>query len=273
MIVERGTIADWHLLHELHYKSAGTPSAARIWRLRLGDDTIGALVMGAPKPLLKERHACMRRIKPGGAETKLTNTHRYNWMNANVRVIARLVVDVPYRGVGVGYRFMNLASRLENFRYIEILSSMSKYNLFGPAAGFSFMPPMTSLKFDQGVKFFKSHFRSHPSDLIALMEELDGMRPFMREKTLKAVRDFYSRNSALENTGNARLNSEARIAAKSPEELIKSLQQLVLASPLYGLWESPDYALGVRQMPTQLPLSTFDEQPPTAPLKRLSELL
>ena len=32
-------------------------------------------------------------LKPGGAETKLTNTNRYVWVNRNMRVISRFVVD------------------------------------------------------------------------------------------------------------------------------------------------------------------------------------
>src|SRR4029077_4573316 len=93
MLVERGTKKDWELLHELHYKAENLPSAPRFWRLTLAGETIGVMVTASPKGLLKERHVAFPILKPGGHDTPVTNRARYIWLNDNVRVIARFVID------------------------------------------------------------------------------------------------------------------------------------------------------------------------------------
>ncbi|MBO6510630.1 MAG: hypothetical protein JJ979_19470, partial [Roseibium sp.] len=52
-------------------------------------------------------------------------------------------------------------------------------------------------------------------------------------------------------------------AAMDTRTLIKNIQQLTLASPMYGIWKNPD--LG-RELPERLPLAAFDNQAPTEPL-------
>lgn len=270
MVVERGNKDDWNLLHELHYKADNLASGSRFWRLRLGTETIGVLVSANPKGLLKERHLAFPKIKPGHQDTYLTNVYRYEWINAYLRVISRLVLDTPYRGIGAGYRFMNLVARMENRWFVEIQSSMSKHNLFGQGAGFTFVQPMHSAKFEKGVKFLRCHFGSNPQDFEAIVEELDAMPLHLRAKTVAACKDFYSRNSALENTGAVRGRGDHRIDALTPRLLIKAMQQMILASPLYGIWENPDWFAGCDlHYPEQLPLIAFDEQGPNEKLKRL----
>lgn len=259
MWVERGSKADWDLLHDLHYKAENLPSAPRFWRLTLHGETIGVLVTASPKGLLKERHDAFPTLKPRGDETPLTNQLRYKWINANMRVISRFVLDTMYRGIGAGYRFQNLASRLEGFRFIEIQSSMSKFNTFGQKAGFKFVTPRNSNKYEQGLKFFRSHFSANPQDFEAIIAEIERLSPGPRERCLAETREFYLRHSALEKTGSNRGRGAERVAAMTPAVLIKALQQLVLASPLYGVWQNPD--LGT-ELPARLPLTAFERQLP-----------
>jgi ABC-type ATPase with predicted acetyltransferase domain len=157
MFIERGTIEDWGLLQDLHYKAEHLPFGPKFWKLTLYGNTIGVIVTGAPKGLLKERHLVMPQLKPGGNETKLTNTQRYQYINANFRVISRFVVDTMYRGVGCGYRMMNIVSRMEGKTFMEIQSSMSKFNFFGQKAGFKFVRPINANKYEAGMKFFRTH--------------------------------------------------------------------------------------------------------------------
>ena len=257
MMVERGSKADWELLHDLHYKAENLPSAPRFWKLTLRGETIGVLVTASPKGLLKERHVAFPILKPGGNDTYITNKKRYEWLNANVRVISRFVLDTMYRGIGAGYRFQNLASRLEGFRFMEIQSSMSKFNFFAQKAGFRFVRPMNSNHYDQGLKFFRSTFSSSPQDFEAIVAEINAMSPAVRERVLTDTRHFYLRHSALENTGSNRARGFERVEAMEVKVLIKSLQQLILASPMYGIWQNPD--LG-RALPIELPLTAFDHQ-------------
>ena len=142
------------------------------------------LVTANPKGLLKERHLAFPKLKPGAGDTKLTNTYRYKFINANFRVVSRFVVDTIYRGIGAGYRMMNLVSRMEGNTFMEIQSSMSKFNLFGQKAGFRFVKPSNSNKYEQGLKFFRTNFASSPQDFEAIVNELEGKSPAERERLL-----------------------------------------------------------------------------------------
>lgn len=258
MVVERGTIEDWRLLSELHYKQSGSlPAGSHHWRLRLRGETIGVLVMASPKLLLKERHVLFPNMKPGN-DTRTTNVYRMKFLNANFQVVARVVVDTMYRGAGLAYRFTNLAARMEGKRYIEIQSSMSKYNMFAQRAGFKFVKPMRSNKYELGIKFFRQNFESNPADLEAMIGEMLVLPDIQREALEEKCRHFYLRNSALENTGKSLGGVGERRVAKLPiRSVLSNLQQMVLASPLYGVYVNPDPGI---TLPETLPLAAFDWQ-------------
>lgn len=262
MHVERGSKADWDLLHDLHYKAERLPLGPRFWRLSLHGNTIGVIVTGSPQGMLRERHLVFPNLKPGAGDTKLTNTNRYKWINANFRVISRFVIDTMFRGIGCGYRMMNLVARMEGNTFMEIQSSMSKLNIFGQKAGFAFVKPMHANKFEAGMKFFRSHFEANPQDNEAVITEIE--KSPNREFLIQACRDFYLKNSARENTGSAREGAEERVARMSVKELVKGIQQVCLASPMYGIYRCPDPKGAV---PDRLPLLAFDCQKPNEPLK------
>jgi hypothetical protein len=262
MIVERGTRADWELLHDLHYKAEKLPIGPRFWKCSLHGQTIGVLVTGNAKGLLKERHMIFPKAKPCGADTKISNTQRYVWVNANFRVVSRFVFDTMYRGIGCGYRMMNLVARMEGNTYMEIQSSMSKFNHFGQKAGFRFLKPINARKFEIGLRFFRQHFESTPQDYEAIVNELNSKAEVERNRILEECRAFYYRHSALERTGAARLRGENRVLSMGAPELIKALQQVCLASPMYGIYISPDKG---RVIPQSLPLTAFDWQKATEP--------
>lgn len=265
MFVERGTSEDWRLLHDLHYKAEKLPIGPRFWKLTLHGETIGVLVTGTPKGMLRERHIVFPNLKPGAGETRLTNTNRYNYINANFRVISRFVIDTMYRGIGAGYRMMNLVSRMEGNTFMEIQSSMSKFNAFGQKAGFRFVKPMNANKYEPVMKFFRSHFTASPQDFEAILTEIAGKSEQEQQRLFETCKDFYFRNSALENTSNGGANMEKRAAAMSLRDVIKGIQQIGLASPLYGIWKCPDPKGSV---PECLALTAFDRQGPNERLKQ-----
>jgi hypothetical protein len=266
MTVERGTIEDWRTLQELHYKQTGNlPAGSHHFVLKLGDELIGCLVMASPKLLLKERHVVLPKLKPTGQDNKITNQYRMKWINANMSVVARVVVDTMYRGAGLAYRFTNIASRMEAKRFIEIQSSMSKYNQFAHKAGFQFVTPMRSNKYDVGIKFFRSTFDSDPADLEAILEEWMAKPPVEKAAVERATKDFYYSHSALEKTGKSLGGvGERRVEKMSMRDCLHALQQMVLASPLYGIYTNPD--VGRRDLPDVVPLRWFDNQAPNQPL-------
>lgn len=264
MLVQRGTKADWDLLHDLHYKAEKLPLGPRFWKLTLYGETIGVLVTGSPKGMLRERHIVFPNLKPGGGETRLTNTNRYHYINANFRVVSRFVIDTMYRGIGAGYRMMNLVSRMEGNTFMEIQSSMSKFNAFGQKAGFKFVKPMNANKYDQVMRFFRANFEANPQDFEAIISEIESKAGPEQQRLFELSRDFYFRNSALENTSNGGAAMEKRAAGMSLRDVIKGIQQIGLASPMYGIWKCPDPKGSV---PETLPLLAFDAQGPNEVLK------
>lgn len=269
MIVSRGDKDDWQLLHDLHYRNESGLFAPKFWKTSLYGETIGCIVTTPVKGLLKERHVVFPKLK-NGKDTKLVNSYRYSYINANFRLVSRHVVDTMYRGIGVGYRMMNLVARMEGSTYMEIQSAMSKYNFFGQQAGFRYVKPMRSNKFDLGIAFFRETFEANPQDFESIIAEIESKSPEERTRLLAETQKFYYRHSALERTGDSRNNLTTltnkgldRVNAMSPRELIKNMQQMIMASPLYGIYFNPDHG---RALPETLPLTAFDRQPANKPL-------
>lgn len=264
MVIERGDVDDWWLLHDLHYKAEKLPIGPQFWRLRLGKRTIGVLVTAVPKGMVRERHIVFPNIRPGANETKLTNTNRYHFINRNFRVVSRFVIDTQFRGIGAGYRMMNLVSRMSGEKFMEIQSSMSKFNMFGQKAGFKFLPPMKANNYDRVMKFLRLHFEAPPADYEAIMQEIASKTPEQQAKIDASLREWYFRNSALENTTRGGQQAERRAETMTLRTLVRGIQQIGLASPLYGVFQNPDYRR--TDIPVTLPLTAFDRQAPTARL-------
>lgn len=264
MFIEPGTADDWGQLHELHYKSESRVAGARYWRVTSGKRLIGVCVMCYPRGLLRDRHKAFPDIKPSGADTKLTNTYRYKFLNKCFSLNARTVNDTMFRGVGVGYRMLNLAARLDGRKWCEIQSAMSAFNKFAQRAGFRFVTPEPPKNKDAAVALYERWFDANPTDQISLLEELYAMPEPVRERVLRELRAFYYRHSALEKTGKNRDRGTSHVDAMPAKQLIKNLNQMAFATPLYGVYRNPDYE---RELPTRLPLTAFDWQTPDEPLK------
>jgi ABC-type ATPase with predicted acetyltransferase domain len=265
IFVERGTKADWDLLHELHYKAENLGIGPKIYRVVLDDAVIGVGIMTVPKMLLSGRNEAMPHMRPNtdGRDTRLINRHRALWLNAHSCTNSRLVLDTMYRGAGIAYRAQNLMMRMTGCRYVEFQSSMSKFNPFAAKAGMRFTPPRRSGNYEKGLRFFRRWFCSMPMDYVGIKQELDAMAPFVRAKCIAEMRKFYYVCSAMEKSGDNRANGTNRVDAMEVGYLLKSLQQLVLASPLYGIFTNPDFG---RVLPARLPLTAFDAQPLDQPL-------
>lgn len=264
MYVERGTKADWDALHDLHYKAESLPAGARFWRCVTKDgELVGIVVFSSVSLLLAPRHLIFPKLKPG-KDSHFTNVHRATFLNKNFRRAARIVTDTMYRGIGVSYRMVNLAMRLEGFRFIEIQSSMSKFNPFDVKSGFKHAQLKPAAAYEQGLRFMRKQFNAHPADHQAVLDELESMPQVARERALQEMREFYYRHSSREKTGSNLNVGTGKVDAMAPAHLLRELQQLVFASPVYGIWQNPD--LG-RELPDRLPLTAFDLQKPTEPLR------
>jgi hypothetical protein len=268
--VERGDINDWNLLHELHYKAESLGIGPKIFRCVLHGRTIGVGVMTVPKMLLSGRNEVFAHLKPntGGMDSRLINRHRAYWINDHACTNSRLVLDTMYRGAGIAYRMQNIMMRMTGCQVIEFQSSMSKFNPFAAKAGMRFTKPKRSANYEKGVAFFRRWFDSNPSDYTGIMLEIGKMSPAVKAKCEREMRDFYYACSALEKTGNARFRGEDRRENMEVGYLLKSLQQLTLASPLYGVYINPDASpeKGKSVLPARVPIVAFDNQPTEKPL-------
>ena len=263
--VERGDLSDWKCLHELHYKAENLGVGPRFYRCAIKDRTIGVLVFTVPKPLDSGRNQIFPHLRPnaGGRDNRLINRSRMNWINANLILCSRNVLDTAYRGAGIAYRFRNLVFRMSGLRYIEARSSMSRFNPFYAKAGAKILPPKPSASHVPGLKFFGRHFMSPPSDYMAIMDELAAMPAPVREGVIKELRTFYYKNSSMEKSGNNRLNGASRIEGMEVTYLMKQVQQLVFGSTIYGIYQNPDWE---RTLPSRIPLIAFDNQRTDEPL-------
>jgi ABC-type ATPase with predicted acetyltransferase domain len=264
--IERGTKDDWNLLHELHYKAEKIPVGPAFYRCVLRGQTIGVGMLTVSKMLSSGRNEVFAHLRPNrnGLDTRMMNQYRADWVNANMRTNSRLVLDTMYRGVGIAYRMQNLMCRMSSWRYIEFQSSMSRFNPFAQKAGFKFTRPKRSANYEKGVELFTRYIASNPNDYVAVMEEIEAMPEHVRENAVKGMREFYYRYSSMEKSGNARLNGTKRVDEMPIGALLKNLQQLIFACPLYGVYINPDFGL---ELPKRIPIVEFDEQGVSEPLK------
>lgn len=274
IMVEPGTKEDWQLLHELHYKADSLGIGPRYWKITLKGKTIGVGVMTVPKMLLSGRNELFDQLRPNqnGRDTRLMNRHRAIQLNEYACTNSRLVLDTMYRGAGIAYRAQNLMMRMTNCLFIEFQSSMSKFNPFAGKAGIEFTKPKRSTSYERGLQFFRRWFVSQPTDYVGIMAEIDAMPDKVRTKCVDEIRKFYYKNSSMEKSGDNRMNGTRRVDALPVGKLLKNTQQLVFASPLYGVYINPDakieYELHRRrpELPKRLPLLAFENQRPDEPL-------
>lgn len=265
MYVERGARADWDQLHALHYKAESLPAGPQYYRCVTHDgDLVGVIVFCPVSLMLGPRHDMFPKLRPG-KDTRFTNVHRAKWLNDNMTRAARIVTDTLYRGTGVSYRMINLAMRMYGYRYCEIQSSMSKFNPFDVKAGFRHGKLRKSRAFDVGVEFFASRFVSHPADHEAICQEIARLSPRLRDALTQDMRNFYYKHSAKEKTGAKMGKGTGRVDGLSVSTLVRELQQLVFATPAYGVWLNPEPGVA---LPDRLPLRAFDWQGPCEPINK-----
>lgn len=268
--VEKGDINDWKQLADLHYKSSNLGIGPRYMRCVLDEgetkQVIGVMVFTVPKPLDSGRNIVFPHLRPNtnGRDTTLINKQRMMWLNRNLILSSRTVLDTMYRGAGIAYRFKNIGYRMMGYRFVESRSSMSRYNPFSVKAGMQFVKPKSASAFESGLAFFGKWFKSPAYDYVAIKEEIRAMPDYLRERTLKALREFYYFNSSMEKSGDNRLNGTSRVEQMELGYLLKQTQQLVFGATVYAVWQNPDWG---RQLPVRIPLIAFDYQNPNEPLR------
>lgn len=266
MCVELGTREDWDVLHGFHYRASGGMMGPRYYKVTFGKMLAGVVVLTYPRGLLKDRHRAMPAMRPEpGHDTKLSNVFRFKWLNHQFALNARTVNDTLFRGIGLGYRMLNIASRMDGREYIEIQSSMSKFNEFAFKAGFQFVKPLPPKNYDAAMTIYRRWWDSNPIDQMMILEEFEQMHPAIKAKALQELRDFYWSISAIEQTGNNRINirGDKRTDTMDIKTVVKNVNQASFSTPLYGIYKNPDHG---RKLPPRIPVLAFDRQPTDQPL-------
>lgn len=277
MYVEKGSLEDWKQLHELHYKSSNLGIGPRYMRLVLDDGVapatvVGVMVFTVPKPLDSGRNEVFSWLKPNrnGRDNTLINKQRMAWLNKNLILSSRTVLDTMYRGAGLAYRFKGIGYRMMGFRFVESRSSMSRYNPFSLKAGMRFVAPKAASSLMDGIKFFQRNFKTPGYDYVGIRDELAAMPEHVREKVLAEIRTFYYNHSSMEKSGDNRLNGTSRVEGMEISYLLKQTQQLVFGSTIYAVWKNPDWdpiTKAMRPLPARIPVLAFDWQGLDEPLR------
>lgn len=271
--VEFGDKADWEALSELHYKGHSLAAGSRFMRCVHEQDgqrtVIGVMVFANPMPLNKGRNQVFPKLKPnqdGGRDTTLMNKRRMQEINRKLTWNNRTVVDTMYRSGGIAYRFKNIAYRMycahHGYQIVESNSSMGKFNPFSIKAGMKFIKPSQANAFEAGITFFKSHFKSHPSDQSAILQELREMPEGVRKVTEQKLREFYQKNSSMEKSGDKMHLGMERVNSLDIEYVLKQTSQIVFGATIYWVWMNPDRDV---KFPDRVPLLAFDNQAPDKP--------
>ena len=263
--VEPGSVEDWNLLHELHYKAENLAAGPEYWRCVFRGRTVGVGVLTNPQFLSAGRNAMFPHMKPNqnGKDSRVINEFRGKEMNRIFRCNSRLVVDTMFRGAGIAYRLQNLMMRMSGAQVIEFQSSMSKFNPFAAKAGVRFGKPRRAPSYEKGLSWFLSWFEAHPTDKVGVLREMEAMKPAVRARCEAEMRKLYYSCSAMEKSGDNRMNGTSRVDAMPLPKLVEQLQQVIFASPLYGAYVNPDFG---RVLPGRLPILAFDNQATDAPI-------
>ena len=265
--VEKGTREDWKEFHALHYKAEQLGIWPRIYRIGIQDQPIGCMVFTVPRMTLSGRNTLFKHIAPNqdGMDTTIMNKYRAKWLNAHTATLSRIVLDTMYRGVGVAYRAMNIGMRMTGYDMLEFQSSMSRVNPFAQKAGITFAKPKRNAAYAKGLVFFRRWFESIPTDYVGIYEEYQSLTEAEKVRCLEEMRTFYYTYSCMEKSGDNRFKRRERVDSLSVPKLIKSLQQLVFAYPMYGVYLNPDKGRNLADR--RIYISEFDRTPLNKPLK------
>lgn len=278
IFVEMGDKADWEALSELHYKghtlAAGSRYMRCIYEKNGTRTTIGVMVFANPMPLNKGRNRVFPHLKPnqgGGRDSKMMNQRRMQQINKLMTWNNRTVLDTMYRSAGIAYRFKNLAYRIycshHGYQIVESNSSMGKFNPFSVKAGMKFIKPAPANALEVGIDFFKAHFKAHPADQAAILEELAEMEPGTRAVVEQKMRVFYQKNSSMEKSGDKMNLGMSRVDGLSIDYILKQTIQIVFGATIYWVYVNPDFG---KAIPSKLPILAFDNQGATEPLKMVN---
>jgi len=216
-IVE-GDISDYESLKEFHYRAEAPPFTKRVFKMLLGDETIGVIVYTTTIFMLANRNVAMPKLKEMYAQDQKLYMA---FLNANFLRISRVVMHPRVRGIGLAVKLVRETMPLTKKRYIETIAAMARFNPFFEHAGMTrfdrddqsdvtltkkwekcladlqalgcdvdyirsktrnkeWLMSLSNEKFDVVRKILKSHFTMHHAEQLARISDVDGIADIMR---------------------------------------------------------------------------------------------
>jgi ABC-type ATPase with predicted acetyltransferase domain len=123
MHITEGTKADYKKLAHFHYRDSRLFAHHKIFTMKRGDETVGAIVYGSP-PL-----AVTGRRKAIGKNLTIPE------INRNIIRISRVVIHPKYRTIGLGAKIVAETLHRAGKPIVETIAVMAKYNPFFEKAG------------------------------------------------------------------------------------------------------------------------------------------
>jgi len=182
---EPGTMADWHVLAPLHYRSHHAGAVTHVFRLVYtapgpGATTpVGVIVYARPALSLAARdRATGGRYRSAG----LGRTSMATILNREVRVISRVVLAPNWRGLGLAVRLVAETMPLVGTPYVEALAAMGHVHPFFERAGMTAYPAPRSRAGERLMAALDAAGldRSHRRSASALEAALEALAPAAR---------------------------------------------------------------------------------------------
>lgn len=216
--VEPGSVADYRALASLHYRHRdGIGCAGQVFVLRDVDTSkLLGVVMYGHSPL----ELSLRNQATGGRFVRKAGR-----LNAEMRILRRLVIHPDVRGCGLGHWLVSQTLPWVGTPYVECLAAMGLVNPVFEKAGMRRIgicqPPARQERVlqrleEMGVDALSAEFGVEVS-----------RRPSVRHLVAKAVFDWYR--------GGVH-GAADRVLRQSPSALARTFQQLMGSQPVYYLW-------------------------------------
>ncbi len=217
--VEPGSVRDYHAFHAMHYRRRdGLGFVDRVFVLResAGGELLGIVVYAHPPLELAVRNRCTFGRFVGQPAR----------LNAELRILRRLVMHPDVRGCGLGHWFVRRTLPLVGVRFVECLAALGAINPVFERAGLSRVGPSEM-----------------PRGQAALLERLRTLKadPFSRDfvrilstnsEARRLVEETIARWLKATQSGAA-----WRLQGRSAAALAGVFRQIVGAPPIYYLWD------------------------------------
>jgi len=217
--LERGSARDYHAFHAMHYRRRdGLGFVDRVFVLResAGGELLGIVVYAHPPLELAVRNRSTLGRFVGRPER----------LNAELRILRRLVMHPDVRGCGLGHWLVRRTLPLVGVRFVECLAALGAVNPVFERAGLSRVGPSEM-----------------PRGQAALLERLHALKadPFSRDFARILSANPEARRLVEETIARWLKATQSaapwRLQGRSAAALAGVFRQIVAAPPIYYLWD------------------------------------